>query len=65
MPSSPAVKYTPNKIHYFLHKNDIPVVEWCVNMKNLRKKRFILAICALPASHQGGFPAQVLALEKW
>ncbi|HEY4198969.1 MAG TPA: cyclase family protein [Devosiaceae bacterium] len=65
MPSSPAVKYTPNKIHYFLHKNDIPVIEWCVNMKNLRKKRFVIAICALPASHQGGFPAQVFALEKW
>jgi kynurenine formamidase len=65
MPSSPLVKYTPNKIHYFLHKNDVPVIEWCVNMKNIRKKRFIVAICCLPASHQGGFPAQVLALEKW
>jgi kynurenine formamidase len=65
MPSSPAVKYTPNKIHYFLHKNDVPVVEWCVNMKNLRKTRFTIAICALPASHQGGFPAQVFALERW
>lgn len=65
MPSSPMVKYTPNKIHYYLHKNDIPVVEWCVNMKLLRQKRFVIAICALPASHQGGFPAQVFAVEKW
>ena len=65
MPSSPLIKYTPNKIHYFLHKNDIPVTEWCVNLKNLRKDRFIMAICALPASHQGGFPAQVFAVESW
>jgi kynurenine formamidase len=65
MPSSPLVKYTPNKIHYFLHKNDIPVVEWCVNMKMLQRTRFVLAICALPASHQGGFPAQVFAVETW
>lgn len=63
--TSPAIKYTPNKIHYFLHKNDIPIVEWCVNMKNLRKKKFVMAICAMPASHQGGFPAQVFAVEKW
>lgn len=65
MPSSPAIKYTPNKIHYFLHKNDIPIAEWCVNMRHIRKDRFIMAICALPASHQGGFPAQIFALERW
>ncbi len=65
MPSTPVIKYTPNKIHYFLHKNDIPIVEWTVNMKNIRKDRFTMAICAMPASHQGGFPSQVFAIEKW
>jgi kynurenine formamidase len=63
--ANPAIKYTPNKIHYFLHKNDIPIVEWAVNMKNLRKNRFMMAMCALQASHQGGFPAQIFAVEKW
>ena len=65
MPSSPAIKYTANKIHYFLHKNDIPIVEWTANMKHLRRNRFVMAICALPASHQGGFPAHVFAVEEW
>ncbi|NPV54898.1 MAG: hypothetical protein HPY71_15515 [Firmicutes bacterium] len=65
IPSSPIIKYTPNKIHYFLHKNDVPIVEWAVNLKLLRKTRFVLAIMALPASHQGGFPAHVIAVEKW
>lgn len=64
MPSTASIKYTPNKIHYFLHKNDVPIAEWCVNMKLLRAERFVMAICALPASHQGGFPAQVLVVEK-
>jgi kynurenine formamidase len=65
MPSSPSIKYTPNKIHYYLHKNDIPIAEWCVNLKHIRKPRFTMAICALPAGHQGGFPAQVFAVEDW
>jgi kynurenine formamidase len=65
MPSSNLIKYTPNKIHYFLHKNNIPVIEWAVNLKNLRRDRFTLAVCSMPASHQGGFPAHVFAIEKW
>lgn len=60
-----SVKYTPNKVHYLLHKNDIPVVEWACNLKLLRKPRFTLAICCLPASHQGGFPAHLFAVEDW
>lgn len=60
-----AIKYTPNKVHYLLHKNDIPVVEWVCNLKLLRKSFFTLAICALPASHQGGFPSHVFAVEEW
>lgn len=59
------VKYTPNKVHYFLHKNNIPIVEWTCNQKLLRKDEFVIAIMSMPASHQGGFPAHVLALEEW
>jgi kynurenine formamidase len=61
----PAVRYTSNKVHYFLHKNDIPIVDWGTNFRGFRKSRFIAAIMALPASHQGGFPAHVFALEEW
>jgi kynurenine formamidase len=60
-----SIKYTPNKVHYFLHKNDIPVVEWACNMKLIRKKHLMVAILPLPASHQGGFPAHVFAVEDW
>ncbi|QQO10688.1 cyclase family protein [Breznakiella homolactica] len=63
--SNPAIKYTPNKVHYLLHKNDIPVVEWVCNLKLIKKKQFTMAICCLPASHQGGFPAHVFAVEDW
>jgi kynurenine formamidase len=63
--SNGAIKYTPNKVHYLLHKNDIPVVEWACNMKLLKKKQFTLAILPLQASHQGGFPAHVFAVEDW
>lgn len=64
-PSSPFIKYTPNKIHYFLHKNDIPIVEWAVGMKNIRKDRFTVAICSLNTSHWGGHPAHVFVVEEW
>jgi kynurenine formamidase len=60
-----AVKYTPNKVHYLLHKNDIPVIEWACNLKLLKKKIFTLAILPMPASHQGGFPAHLFAVEEW
>jgi kynurenine formamidase len=63
--TNPAVKYTPNKIHYFLHKNDIPVVEWAANLKTIRKDRFVIAMCALQASHHGGFPVHIFAVERW
>ena len=64
-PYSTGVRFTSNKIHYLLHRNDIPIVDWAVKFRNFRKQRFIAAICALPVSHQGGFPAQVLAIEDW
>ncbi|PKL27462.1 MAG: hypothetical protein CVV46_11475 [Spirochaetae bacterium HGW-Spirochaetae-2] len=63
--NSPAIKYTPNKVHYYLHKNDVPIVEWACNMKLLKKKKFIVAVLPLPASHQGGFPSHVFAIEEW
>ncbi len=60
-----SIKYTPNKVHYLLHKNDIPVIEWACNMKLIRKNRFVAAVLPLSASHQGGFPAHVFAVEEW
>jgi len=63
--SNSAIKYTPNKVHYLLHKNDIPVIEWACNLKLLRKKSFTMAILPMQASHQGGFPAHLFAVEEW
>lgn len=60
-----SVKYTPNKVHYLLHKNDIPVIEWACNLKLLKKKIFTMAILPMQASHQGGFPAHLFAVEEW
>jgi kynurenine formamidase len=58
-------RFTSNKLHYLLHRNDIPIVDEGTKFRNFRKKRFITAICALPVSHQSGFPAHVLAIEAW
>jgi kynurenine formamidase len=64
-PLSTGIRFTSNKIHYLLHRNDIPIVDWGWKFRNFRKNRFIAAIMALPVSHQGGFPAHVLAIEDW
>jgi kynurenine formamidase len=58
-------RYTSNKLHYLLHRNDIPIVDEGAKFRNFRKDRFIAAIMALPVSHQSGFPAHVLAIEDW
>lgn len=63
--SASGVRHTSNKIHYLLHRNDIPLVEWGVRFHHLRKDRFIAAIMALPVSHQGCFPAHLIAIEEW
>ncbi|HBY94291.1 MAG TPA: hypothetical protein DEP84_10080 [Chloroflexi bacterium] len=64
-PFSTGIRFTSNKIHYLFHRNDIPMVDWAWKMRNFRKNRFVAAIMALPVSHQGGFPAHVLAIEEW
>lgn len=63
MPSNPQVKYTSNKVHYYLHKNDIPIAERLINMRLIKQDSFDVAICALSAANQGGFPAQVYVIE--
>ncbi|MCZ7572488.1 MAG: cyclase family protein [Ardenticatenaceae bacterium] len=63
--ASGGVRYTSNKYHYLLHRNDIPIVDEGTKFRNFRKDRFIAAIMALPLSHQGSFLAQVLAVEEW
>jgi kynurenine formamidase len=63
--SSTGLRHTSNKIHYLLHRNDIPIVEWACRFRHLRKSRFLAAILALPVSHQGGFPAHLMAIEDW
>jgi kynurenine formamidase len=64
-PFSSGIRYTSNKIHYMFHRNDIPIVDWGTRFRNFRKDRFIAAIMALPVSHQGGFLAQLIAIEDW
>jgi len=63
--ASGGMRYTSNKYHYLLHRNDIPIMDEGTKFRNLRKKRFIAAIMALPVSHQSGFPAHALAIEDW
>jgi kynurenine formamidase len=63
--SSGDVRFTSNKYHYLLHRNDIPIVDEGIRFRNIRKDRFIAAIMALPVSHQGSFLAHVLAIEEW
>jgi kynurenine formamidase len=58
-------RYTSNKYHYLLHRNDIPVIDWGTKFRNFQKKRFLAAIMALPVSHQGGYPAHLIAIEDW
>jgi kynurenine formamidase len=64
-PASGDIRFTSNKIHYLLHRNDIPIVDWAAKLRNFRKDRFIAALMALPVSHQGGFPVHILAIEEW
>jgi kynurenine formamidase len=59
------IRTTSNKLHYLLHRNDIPVVDEGTKFRNFRKSRFVAAIMALPISHQGCFLAQLLAIEEW
>jgi kynurenine formamidase len=64
-PFSSGIRYTSNKYHYLLHRNDIPIVDEGAKFRHIRKERFTAAIMALPVSHQSGFPAQVLVIENW
>lgn len=60
-----SIRNTGNKIHYHLHRNDVPVIDWGMNFGKIKKERFLAAIMALPTNHQGGFPAHFMAIEDW
>lgn len=59
------IRYTSNKVHYFLHKNDIPVVEKVTKMAYIKQNRFNAALLPLPAHNLGGFPVDIFTWENW
>jgi arylformamidase len=58
------VKGVPNQPnHQLLMDNEIPIIEFAANLKNLKKERFTLFVLALPVVGLDSCPVRLIAVE--